>query len=322
MYCKFIFSVLLLSTIALGKTDLQAKYCSLKNGTTGEIVIGVNPSTQSRDATWFVIRTQSFASTGGVVSLSYIENKGSLSIEETDSTLTTKVHTDGTDDTLVYIDSRNQYILGKQITNGLTGAFKYNLLKATLGTAATMTKFTLSSEVDINSSDISKMSLKKILDITSTSMYVLLSGLNKSSVYKINLTSESNLEFYGSLSIIQARNIIGGSYKYLYDSTTGKFYVQGTNLAVTYTAKSFSDLGIDSILSSSSLGFIDLQGLDLAYSLKNGVTNILPIDLQTINSSAVVSISGIPKIFTDKYINFLAITPTDLVWIKVGASGL
>lgn len=168
MYCKLILSVLLLSTIALGKTDLQAQYCSLKNGTTGEIVIGVKPSAQSRDSTWFVMRTQSFASTGGVVSLSYTENQGSLSIEETDSTLTTKVHTDATDNTLVYIDSRNQYILAKQVTNAVTGEFSYVLLQATLGTAGTMTKFIISSKLDINSNNISKMGLKKILDITST----------------------------------------------------------------------------------------------------------------------------------------------------------
>lgn len=73
----------------------------------------LTPVSQTRPSTELIMRTQSYTSNGALVSLSFMENEGSLSIEETDTTQATKVHSDNTENTLIYIDSKNQYILAK-----------------------------------------------------------------------------------------------------------------------------------------------------------------------------------------------------------------
>lgn len=168
MFSNLILSALLLSTIALGRTDLEGQYCSLRSGTTPEIVMGVNLNSQSRASTELILRTQSFISGTKVVSLSYIENQGSLTIEETDSTLANVIHSENTANTLVYIDGRNQYVIAKEVTSTTTAAFSYVVFKANLGTSGLMTKTTISSLTDSASNDISKMKLKEIIDITDT----------------------------------------------------------------------------------------------------------------------------------------------------------
>lgn len=72
---------------------------------------------QTRVSTELIIRTQLYTLNGESISLSHIEDQGSLSIEETDSTQAIKTHVDDTDNTLIYIDGRNQYILAKQVTS-------------------------------------------------------------------------------------------------------------------------------------------------------------------------------------------------------------
>ncbi len=107
-------------------------------------------------------------------------------------------------------------------------------------------------------------------------------------MYKISVSAESDLIFYADLSTTVALDIIGGNSKYIYDSSSESFYVLNTTSTVSYTAKSFADLGIDSILTASTLEFTHLNGLVLAYSSKSGVTNILPIDLDTIDPTGAV----------------------------------
>lgn len=145
-------------------------------------------------------------------------------------------------------------------------------------------------------------------------------GPAKSSIYKINRADPTSLIPYGDLSTTQALNIAAGNQKYLYESTSGKFYELGTGSSVVYTAKSLTDLGIDSLFDSTNVEFTELQGLVLAYSLKNGVTNILPITTSAIAASSALSVSGAAQTFDDAYLNFVAITATDLLWIRKTAT--
>mgnify|MGYP000901106276 CR=1 FL=1 len=59
------------------------------------------------------MRTQYYTYNGTTISLSYIEDQGSLFVEETDTTQSIKIHNDNTLNTLIYIDSMNQYMLAK-----------------------------------------------------------------------------------------------------------------------------------------------------------------------------------------------------------------
>ncbi len=127
--------------------------------------------------------------------------------------------------------------------------------------------------------------------------------------------------FYADLSTTEALDIIGGNTQYIYDSSSESFYVLNTTSTASYTAKTFAELGVDSILTASTLEFTHLNGLVLAHSLKSGVTNILPFDSETIDVSDAVQITGTPSIHTDDYKNFVAITAAELIWIRVTDSG-
>ena len=51
MHMNFILSLMLLSVVVYGQTDLQSQYCSLKTNTTGEIIMGLTPVSQTRPST-------------------------------------------------------------------------------------------------------------------------------------------------------------------------------------------------------------------------------------------------------------------------------
>lgn len=121
MQFNFLFSLFLLFINVYPQTDLKAQYCALKTNTTGQIIVGINQAPQIRTSTEIILKSQSYTLNGATISLSFIEDQGSLFIEETDSDINTNIHKDNTDNTLIYIDSLNQYILAKEITDPSTG---------------------------------------------------------------------------------------------------------------------------------------------------------------------------------------------------------
>jgi hypothetical protein len=74
---------------------------------------------------------------------------------------------------LIPIDSKDKYILVKEVYNPNDGRFAYVLLIANIGTSKLMTKFYYSSE-KVSGYDISDLSIQKILSIEGKFMYIIM----------------------------------------------------------------------------------------------------------------------------------------------------
>ena len=83
----------------------------------------------------------------------------------------------------------------------------------------------------------------------------------------------------GYLSWWNTIDVLFGNQKYLYEANYKEFYEQsGNSDGYTYTAKSFTDLKINNLISPTKMKFTELYNSALIYSYVNKVMTILPID--------------------------------------------
>lgn len=127
--------------------------------------------------------------------------------------------------------------------------------------------------------DISDLSIQKILSIEGKFMYIIMGQENKASVWKLNVEVLGDIMLVGYLSWWNTLDVAFGNQKYLYEANYQQFYEQsGTPDWYNYTAKSFSDLKINTLISPSKMKFTELYNVVLVYSYVNKVMTILPID--------------------------------------------
>lgn len=223
---------------------------------------------------------------------------------------------------MVYIDSFNKYVLAKEITDTTTGEFNYVLFTPTLGTSGAMTKFTISSLIDSQGNDISKLNLIKILDFVDGNLIVLLSGDQQTTLYRVNTVTEGNLVLQGYLSTQQKVNVAGGNVQYIFASDSDTVYKSSSSSSADYKNYTYEALSISNVLSSSNLSIKRLGDLTLAYSSKNGSTQFYPIQLSSSTTPTVSTLVGTPSFYTDNYQNFLAVTSSDFIWYKINGTTL
>lgn len=95
-----------------------------------------------------------------------------------------------------------------------------------------MVKYSFDSKLDSTSKDISKLSIKKIVDIQSGLLYVILKGKSQTSIYTLSTVSGGQISHFADLSNTEALNIIDGNLNYLYDSSNNVFYEKSSNSAI------------------------------------------------------------------------------------------
>lgn len=134
------------------------------------------------------------------MTVSHIQVKDDIILEETTSTLETFIHKEDATNKLIFIDSWDNLILVKEITDEDKGDIQYLLFEATLGANSTMKKSPISSTVDDAAKDISDMSLRKILAKTDTEIFFVLVKEDKTSVYKTTWATPKDLTFVADVA--------------------------------------------------------------------------------------------------------------------------
>lgn len=104
--------------------------------------------------------------------------------------------------------------------------------------------------------DITDLSIQKILSIEGKFMYVIMGQENKASIWKLNVEVLGDIMLVGYLSWWNTLDVAFGNQKYLYEANYQQFYEQsGTPDWYNYTAKSFSDLKINTLISPTKMKF-------------------------------------------------------------------
>lgn len=85
-------------------------------------------------------------------------------------------------------------------------------------------------------------------------MYIIMGQENKASIWKLNVEVLGDIMLVGYLSWWNTLDVAFGNQKYLYEANYQQFYEQsGTPDWYNYTAKSFSDLKINTLISPTKM---------------------------------------------------------------------
>lgn len=218
----------------------------------------------------------------------------------------------------LYIDSRDEWVLAREVVDAALGTVVYNVHKYTIGSEPSKT-IKLSSTIDSNNKailDLENWNITKIIEIQNPKIYLIASTTVSTAILSVDTSQSFNtkLEYYVDSDMLL--DIVSGNLKAVYDGTCKIFYSFDSTKSV-FLPKTFSELQVQSSL-IDPVSFIQLSdGVSLAYSTSGTTTSIIQVNTVDVVKATPFQIIGTLKIYTDNYKNVIFVTPTDFIWLRV-----